>query len=136
MGSPLGAPTREGVLLNYRRAACAVAQLVEEGTAPLAPHLLYTQVLDEHNPEHRQLGINLDLALMTLCQRVVLFTPDGTEGTLSSGMRQDLARALELGLPVEYRVLPETPPEWSPSFLTAGGSYLRPAAETTTNPCA
>lgn len=129
VGTPLGSPTREGVLHNYRRAAYAVAQLIEEGTAPLAPHLLYTQVLDEHRPEHRALGINLDLALMTLCQRVVLFTPDGTPETLTSGMRKDLERAVELGLPLEYRTLPEVPAGWSPSFLTAGGYYLRALEE-------
>lgn len=149
VGTPLGAPTREGILQNYRRACYAVRQLIDEGCAPIAPHLLYCLVLDEQDPTHRSLGIYLDLALMPGFQKVVLFTPDGTPATLSLGMKLDLCRAsgidrlrldtvsaldaealriadrlIDRGLPVEYRILPEVPPNWSPSFLTPNMHWL------------
>lgn len=151
VGTPLGAPTREGILHNYRRACYATRLLIDEGYAPVAPHLLYCILLEEQIPEHRQLGINLDMALMPGFQKVILFTPDGTPNTLSSGMKLDLSRATELdrrrmevfariddelaqavltlasrGLPIEYRKLPEVPEGWSPSFLTPGGYWLQP----------
>lgn len=154
VGTPLGAPTREGILHNYRRACYAVRQLIDEGYAPIAPHLLYCLVLDEQNPAHRALGLQLDLALMAGFQKVVLFTPDGTENTLSSGMKLDLSRAksidrersrlaslldaetrrivgalIEQGLPVEYRVLPQVPDNWAPSFLSPGAHWLTPIPE-------
>lgn len=152
VGTPLGAPDRAGILANYRRACHAVRVLIDEGYAPVAPHLMYCLVLDEQVPWHRELGINLDMALMPGFDKVVLFTPDGTADTLSSGMKLDGARAAALdarrqsvydrlddlvpeqvrtliadGLTVEFRAWPETPAGWSPSFLTPGGSWLRPA---------
>jgi hypothetical protein len=115
-------------------------------------------VLDELLPEHRALGIRLDMARMAGNQRVILFTPDGTLDTLSSGMRQDVARRDELdrrwatlaasldaatlagardvlraGLPLQVRRLPEVPADWSPSFLTPGGHWLQaPSSNTAT----
>jgi hypothetical protein len=151
VGTPLGATTRMGVFNNFRRAAYCNRLMLDEGYAAIAPHLIMCMLLDEHDPLHRQLGINYDMALMAGMQEVVLFTPDGTPGSFTAGLKLDAARQSDLdarwanlaaeidertleaahgliqrGLPVQYRVFPEVPEDWSPSFLTPGGYWMKP----------
>jgi hypothetical protein len=128
VGTPLGGPTREAILENYRAALLASHQIAAEGGAPIAPHLFYCLLMEEQAPAERQLGIHLDMALMAGFERLDLCTPCGTEASLSAGMQADLERARELGLSVRYRTRPLAPADWSPSALTPGGSHLRPAS--------
>lgn len=46
--------------LTYAREC--LYELLEKGYAPIASHLLYTQVLDDEEPEQRALGIQAGLA--------------------------------------------------------------------------
>jgi hypothetical protein len=130
----MGAPDRRGVMINYFRGMGALQGLLSEGIAAFAPHLLYTLAMDEHNAEDRAFGINCDLAWMSSATRVILFTPCGTEASMTSGVRNDMDRANQLndrwarlaaridaetmetaaglirrGLPVEFRKFPEAP---------------------------
>jgi len=69
--------------------------------APLASHLLYTQVLDDTTALNRRLGIEAGLAWSGVAQAVVVYTDRG----ISSGMREAIARHRHNGIPVEYRRL-------------------------------
>ncbi len=75
-------------------ALCRVA--VEAGLAPFAPHLLYTQFLDDSDPAQRELGISLGLRFMDSCDLVWVYVGDG----ISDGMRRELEHARSLGKPV------------------------------------
>jgi len=77
--------------------ACRIA--VEHDEAPFAPHLFYTQFLDDTNPSHRGAGIVCGLAFMEACHEVWAYIRDG----ISPGMQRELDHAKSLGLPiVEY----------------------------------
>ena len=73
------------------------------GEAPIASHLLYTQlgVLDDNKPEERKLGIEAGLAWGSLAEATVVYTDRG----ISGGMKFGIERAEKEGRPVEFRKL-------------------------------
>lgn len=77
--------------VEVAQALCRMA--VESELAPFAPHLLYTQFLDENDPDQRNLGISLGLRFMDACDEVWVYVGGG----ISDGMRRELERARQLG---------------------------------------
>ena len=58
---------------------------VDKGYIPIAPHLLFTQFLNDDNPKERQLGIFFGNAVMSKCSEVWVFgdrIPDGMEAEI------------------------------------------------------
>lgn len=85
--------------LSYaRRAALDCAH---RGEAIAASHLLYTQFLDDGQPEHRELGIKLGLAWRRVVDYSVFYTDRGW----SHGMRAALASAQAEGHRFLFRSL-------------------------------
>ncbi|MHB9036940.1 MAG: DUF7768 domain-containing protein [Armatimonadota bacterium] len=76
------------------QALCRMA--VEAGLAPFAPHLLYTQFLDDSNNAQRDLGISMGLRFMETCDSVWVYVGEG----VSDGMRREIEHARSLGKPV------------------------------------
>ncbi|NIR31706.1 MAG: hypothetical protein GWN84_20815 [Gammaproteobacteria bacterium] len=74
---------------------------LRRGEAPLASHLLYTQVLDDQVDADRDLGIEAGLAWGTVAEATVCYVDHG----ISDGMRQGILRAQQQGRPVELRTL-------------------------------
>lgn len=71
------------------------------GEAPMASHLLYTQVTNEDDPAQRAMGIQAGLAWRTATAGSVVYTDRGS----SRGVAYGIAAAQESGKPVEYRSL-------------------------------
>jgi hypothetical protein len=71
--------------------------------APMAGHLLYTQVLDDTVSAERSLGIEAHIAWGRGAQATVVYTDLG----LSDGMRLGIDAAHKAGRPIEYRSLRE-----------------------------
>lgn len=69
------------------------------GEAPLASHLLYTQVLNDDNSIQRSLGIEAGLAWGQKADATVVYTDLG----ISTGMEIGIERAHNQGRPVEFR---------------------------------
>ena len=69
--------------------------VAERGAVPLAPHLLFPQILSEET--EREWGLRLGLALLERCDAIFVF---GSE--MSSGMRAEIAEAERLGLKIHY----------------------------------
>ncbi len=90
---------------NLRYLRAAMADCFKRGEAPYASHALYTQpgVLDDTKPEERKLGMEAGFAWGARAPMRVVYTDLG----MSSGMREGIRRAAELGQRVEYRSLPE-----------------------------
>ena len=61
---------------------------VDAGYIPIAPHLLFPQVLSDDNPKERQLGLFFGNALMSKCSEVWVFG-----SRISSGMETEIKRA-------------------------------------------
>ncbi|MBT3273412.1 MAG: hypothetical protein HN368_09670 [Spirochaetales bacterium] len=67
---------------NYSRFA------VDKGYIPVAPHLLFTQFLNDADPAERSLGLFFGNALMSKCSEVWVFGK-----TISAGMEAEIKRA-------------------------------------------
>lgn len=82
---------------NIRKAReyCRWAAM-ECGAVPIAPHLLFPQFLDDNDPVQREIGIVMGLELLAGCRQLFYF------GDITEGMAKEIARARELGLPVEH----------------------------------
>ena len=89
---------------NMRVALALCRMAVEAGLAPFAPHLLYTQFLDDGDPALRLLsgqapreaGISLGLRFMEVCDVVWVYVGEG----VSDGMRRETEYARRLGKPI------------------------------------
>lgn len=97
----LETPYAGDVAANLEYARACLLDCLKRGEAPLASHLLYTQVLDDTKPDERQLGINAGHAWTPSADAVVVYTDKGT----SPGMQAGIEAAEKAGVPVEYRRL-------------------------------
>lgn len=91
------------VARNERYARACMRDCLLRGEAPLAGHLLYTQVgvLDDLVPEERTLGIEATLVWGAHADATVVYVDLG----VSRGMELGIARAQLAGRDVEMRLL-------------------------------
>ena len=99
-------PYRGDVRANRALAQAVCRAVLLAGDAPFAPHLLYPGVLDDADSGERALGIGAGLSWLAVSDEVLVV------GEPSEGMRQEIAAAETLGVPV--RRLPEPAPVVSP----------------------
>lgn len=76
---------------NYCRFA------VEQYAIPLAPHLLYPQFMDEHDPDSRKLGLFFGRVLLGKCQELWVFGD-----TVSEGMSYEIRKAKKHNMQIRY----------------------------------
>lgn len=92
----------------FAKEACRYA--MEQGAAPIAPHLFYPQVLDDTIPVEREAGLRMGLRVLEACDELWL-----CGSRMSAGMQAELAAAERLGIPVrsipeqEIRIEPDRP---------------------------
>jgi len=91
IASPLSGDVEQN--LQFARQACRYA--MAQGAVPFAPHLLYTQMLDDGKPEERQLGIEMGSRMLGRCDELWL-----CGDRISPGMAGEKELAEELGIPV------------------------------------
>lgn len=70
---------------------------VDRGYIPIAPHLLFTQFLDDSEPGERELGLFFGNVLMSKCAEVWVFGD-----YISSGMNAEINRAKRKRYPIKY----------------------------------
>ncbi|MBD5537794.1 MAG: hypothetical protein HDQ99_19520 [Lachnospiraceae bacterium] len=71
-------------------------RVIDEGYMPVASHLLYPQILNDSDPEKRELGLMFGLALLRMCDEVWVF------GSVSSGVAQEIDEARRLKKQIRY----------------------------------
>ena len=81
---------------NSERAKRYCVHVINEGGVPIAPHLLFTQFLDDSVPHERKLGLDLGLELLEHCGEVWVF------GDISEGMKREIEKAEELNKPIRW----------------------------------
>lgn len=88
---------------NVSYARACMWDSLNQGEAPLASHLLYTQVgiLHDDDPTERQWGIDAGLAWGAVAEATVVYTDRG----ISHGMEYGIANAQAAGRPIVYRKL-------------------------------
>lgn len=70
---------------------------IEKKKIPVASHLLYPQMLDDDNPDERELGTVFGLVLLSMCDEVWVF---GKE--ISNGMQAEIDEARRLKKPIKF----------------------------------
>ncbi|WP_340584081.1 hypothetical protein [Brucella pseudintermedia] len=90
-----------GPLDNIWYAQACLLDSLRRGEAPIASHLLHTQVLDDLRPDERELGIEAGLAWYRVAEKCVVYEDRGTSGGMITGIR----RARQFDVPIEYRRL-------------------------------
>lgn len=88
--------TAKEVAFNKKVARYYCRKLVAEGKVPIAPHLYYTQFLDDQFEDDRNKGLDLGLLALQECQEYMAVIVDGI---ISRGMSGELEEAKVLGLP-------------------------------------
>lgn len=92
----------------FAKDACRYA--MEQGAAPIVPHLFYPQMLDDTVPAEREAGLRMGLRVLEACDELWL-----CGSRMSAGMQAELAAAERLGIPVrsipeqEIRMEPDRP---------------------------
>lgn len=69
-------------------------QIAKDGKRPVAPHLFYTQFIDDENPEERRLGLDFAIKDLDECDSFLLVIVDGV---ISSGMRGEIEHITRTG---------------------------------------
>lgn len=69
----------------------------EQGCIPLAPHAIFTQFLDDNNPNERKSGMTMGLNLLDRCDELWAFGPN-----ISDGMKREIEHARRKGIPIRY----------------------------------
>ena len=102
--SPFKGNTYDDLEINMRYLRACMHDCLVRGEAPFASHAIYTQegVLDDTDPEERELGIQAGFAWRTAADKTVVYTDRG----VSNGMRYGIKHAEDLGVTIEYRTLP------------------------------
>ena len=71
-------------------------RVIDEGCMPIDSHLLYPQMLDDNNPDEREMGLMFGLALLAVCDEVWVF------GEVSAGVAREVAEAKKLKKRIRY----------------------------------
>lgn len=92
-------PYSGDVARNTEYARACLLDSLRRGEAPIASHLLHTQVLDDVRPDERELGIEAGLAWYRVAEKCVIYEDLG----ISGGMIEGIERAKRFGVLVEFR---------------------------------
>lgn len=89
-------PYRGNVEQNVEnaRAYSLKAMIEHPDVLPIAPHLLFTQYLDDEDPEQRRMGLSAGLDLLSICDELWVY------GVPSEGMAAEIRLAEELSIPI------------------------------------
>lgn len=96
---------------NKAYAKLCMLDCLRRHEAPMASHLLYTQVLDETDLGQRNLGIEAGLAWGSVAEATIVYT----DLIISEGMSKGILRALNEGRRIYFRRLP---PDLMATFQT------------------
>ncbi len=81
---------------NVAAAISYCRRVIDEGHMPVASHLLYPQILNDNNPEERELGLLFGLALLRNCDELWVF------GEVSPGVAREIEEAKRLKKQIRY----------------------------------
>ena len=90
-------PYAGDVETNVQKARRYCRFAVDKGYIPIAPHLLFTQFLNDDSPKERQLGIFFGNAVMSKCSEVWVFGD-----RISDGMEAEIKRAKRKNYRLRY----------------------------------
>jgi len=99
--SPYSGETERNLIYARR----CLLDSIQRGEAPLASHLLYTQVLDDANHGERTSGMQLGWAWMQWADEVIVYIDYG----VSTGMQHGIDTAEDLEIKITRRAIGVNP---------------------------
>ncbi|WP_018659207.1 DUF4406 domain-containing protein [Allofustis seminis] len=94
----IASPFRGDIETNIKIARKYSRYAMEEGSVPLAPHLLFPQFMDEES--ERDLALALNIEVLKACKEIWVCGAFTTEG-----MAFEIKKAKELGIPIREVML-------------------------------
>lgn len=91
----IASPYAGDVDVNVKFAIECCRYAILQGETPIAPHLLYPQILNDDDPEERAIGLALGLRLLAVCKELWVCGKH-----ISSGMEAEIEAAMESGIPI------------------------------------
>ena len=95
----LESPYAGNIEKNIKYARECLKDSLMRGEAPIASHLLHTQVLNDDIPEERDIGINAGLKWLWVSDLMAVYTDLG----ISLGMKKAIDEATIQDIKIEYR---------------------------------
>ncbi len=92
---------------NLEKAKEYCLEIINNGNIPIAPHVFYTQMLNDDDPKQRAAGLRLGMELLMQCDVVEVY------GCISDGMRNEIIQAVHAGIPVNYGEAEDLNDIWS-----------------------
>lgn len=87
---------------NTKKAQDYCMEAIKENCTPIAPHLLYPQILDDSNPIERKKGIQMGLDILEVCDEIWVYGQN-----LTAGMIREVNLARLKKIPVINRAMQE-----------------------------
>lgn len=91
----VASPLRGNYEKNMAKARQYCKYVANRGHIPYAPHLLFTQFMDDTIPEERAAGIAMGKEMLKRCDELWVFGE-----VISEGMASEIELAKELGIPI------------------------------------
>lgn len=110
-------PLRGDIEQNVEAAKRYCREAVMKGVLPIAPHVYFTQFLDDTVPEERAAGMTMGLEMLRHCDEMWVY------GEPTEGMQAEIAEAGRLGMPVTRK----------PRQYTSGHPYSKHGKEIEAN---
>ena len=92
-------PYRGDIQANTSKARNFCSLASSQGCIPFAPHLLFTQFLDDSKADERMMGLYMGMEMLRLCDELWVF------GEPTEGMASEIETAVQLGIPVRHHDL-------------------------------
>ncbi len=96
----VASPCRGDVAANTARACAICRELALAGAAPLAPHLVYPQLLNDADPAEREAGLRAGRVWLEVADAIHVYGP------VTAGMRREIQHAYELHIPIRFEETP------------------------------
>ena len=94
-------PYRGDTKKNIAAAVEYCRYAIDKGVIPIAPHIYFTQFLNDDIPEQREFGLQIGLEAMEECSEVWVFGD-----YISEGMKQEIEAATAAGQKVVFKHIP------------------------------
>jgi hypothetical protein len=93
----VSSPYSGNVKENVANAKSYCKYVMDQGLIPFAPHLFFTQFLDDSNDTDRLMGLYAGMSMLERCDEFWMFGD-----TISDGMRLELQEAIRLNKPIGF----------------------------------
>ena len=91
-------PLRGNIKSNQKKTREYCKEVVKQGFLPIAPHIYFTQFLDELKIEERNHGIKCGIDLLEMCKEIWVYGD-----TISEGMQKEIDYAKKRGIIIKWK---------------------------------